>query len=151
MPRFPLMLLIFLGVPLAEIVLLIQVGGRIGAAVTVGIVIVTAVVGTALVRRQGIAVIARAQQAVAQGRVPARELADGVLILIAGAFLLTPGFLTDTVGFLLLLPPVRSLIRRGMLARLEAQIAARAMAGMGGGPASPTGPRASDTEIIDDE
>ena len=103
-------LIAFIGVPLIEIALFIQVGGFIGLWPTIAIVIVTAVTGTALIRRQGINTLQRAQQEMEEQRLPLRELFDGVCLLFAGALLLTPGFLTDAVGFALLVPPLRRLL-----------------------------------------
>ena len=103
MPLFLLLLV----VPLIEIVLFIEVGGAIGVWPTIGIVILTAVIGTFMLRRQGLAALRDVQSRLAAGDNPGRLLADGAMILIAGVLLLTPGFLTDTIGFLLLIPPVR--------------------------------------------
>ncbi|MFK7944855.1 MAG: FxsA family protein [Paracoccaceae bacterium] len=99
--------LILLAVPIIEIALFIELGGLIGTWPTVGIVILTALVGSIMLRRQGLAALANAQQRLAQGEAPGQLLADGVMIVFAGALLLTPGFFTDAVGFLLLIPGVR--------------------------------------------
>lgn len=107
----PLFLLVlFIAVPLVELGLLIQLGKYVGVLATIGIVIATAVIGTALLRRQGFAVLARASDAIQAGRAPVEPVVEGLFLLVAGAFLLTPGLLTDTVGFLLLVPPVRHAI-----------------------------------------
>ncbi len=103
-------LLAFIGVPLVEIALFIKVGGLIGLWPTIAIVIATAVAGTALIRRQGLNTLQRAQQEMDAQRLPVRELFDGICLIFAGAMLLTPGFLTDTVGFALLVPPLRTLL-----------------------------------------
>lgn len=103
---------LFLVVPLAEIWLLIEVGGLIGAGWTVVLVVLTAIVGAVLVRAQGMATLSRSQALLRQGELPALEMLEGVALLIAGALLLTPGFFTDTVGFGLLVPP----LRRGLIA-----------------------------------
>lgn len=87
--------------------MLVTVGGLIGAGWTIFLVVLTAVIGAALVRRQGISTFARSQNLLKQGKLPAVELLEGVALLIAGALLLTPGFFTDGVGFLLLVPPLR--------------------------------------------
>ncbi|MEL6767334.1 MAG: FxsA family protein [Pseudomonadota bacterium] len=102
-----LLFLALLLVPLIEIGLFIEVGGFIGLWPTIGIVILTAVIGTALLRAQGVATLRELQARLARGDDPGRTLAHGALILVAGAVLLTPGFFTDAVGFLLLIPPVR--------------------------------------------
>lgn len=105
-------LLAFVLVPIAEIALLIHVGGLIGTWETVGLVILTAVIGTALFRAQGMRVLMRAQDVMEQGGFPAKELFDGVCILVAGVLLLTPGFLTDALGLALLVPGLRDGIGR---------------------------------------
>ena len=102
-----LLLVLFLVVPLGEIYLLIEVGSIVGAAATIGLVVLTAVVGAALMRAQGLATVFRARSAMARGEVPALELMEGAVILVAGALLLTPGFITDTAGFLCLIPALR--------------------------------------------
>ena len=103
--------LLFLVVPFAELFILIQVGQAIGALETVAVLVVVSAVGAWLVKREGLGVLHRARQRVNAGAVPGRELVDGVLILFAGALLLTPGFLTDVAGVLLLVPPVRATVR----------------------------------------
>ena len=102
-----LLLILFLVVPLAEIYVLIEVGSEVGAVATVALVVLTAVVGAVLMRAQGLATLLRARAAMAKGEVPALEMLEGAVILIAGALLLTPGFLTDAAGFACLIPPVR--------------------------------------------
>ena len=104
---FPLIATIFLVVPIIEIYLLIQVGQVIGAGWTVLLVVLTAVIGVWLLRIQGLSTLTRAQQRLQENELPAREMLEGVALVIAGAFLLTPGFATDTLGFLLLFPPTR--------------------------------------------
>ena len=105
-------LLAFIGVPLIEIALFIEIGGLIGLWPTIAIVIATAVAGTALIRRQGLNTLQRAQQEMDARRLPVRELFDGICLLFAGALLLTPGFMTDAVGFALLVPSLRRLLGR---------------------------------------
>ncbi|HVE47634.1 MAG TPA: FxsA family protein [Acidimicrobiales bacterium] len=106
-----LLFLAFLVVPFLELFVILKVGGAIGALNTIGLLIVVSVVGAWLVKREGLSVLRRAQARVQSGGIPAKELVDGVLILFAGALLLTPGFLTDVVAVLLLLPPVRAGLR----------------------------------------
>ncbi len=108
----PLLLLLMLGVPLIEIGLFIEIGGRIGLLWTIAIVIVTALVGSALLRHQGLGALNAARSAMAEQRLPIEQVFDGFCLLIAGAFLLTPGFLTDFIGFLLFVPPVRAVLGR---------------------------------------
>ncbi len=110
--------LAFLAIPVIEILLFIEIGGLIGTWPTIAIVIVTAFLGAFLVRRQGVAVLRQIQSEMEAGRPPARQMAEGALILIAGAFLLTPGFFTDTVGFLLLVPQVRAAAVAGIARRM---------------------------------
>ena len=105
----PFLLLI---IPVMEIAVFIAVGNLIGLWPTLGLVVLTAVIGSVLLRRQGIGTLARIQAEMQAGRVPARELVDGVMILAAGILLLTPGLVTDTIGFLLFVPGVRGTIRR---------------------------------------
>lgn len=108
-----LLLALVVGVPLIELYLLIEVGSEIGALPTILLTLLTAAIGTWLVRMQGLGVLARVARSLAADELPALELMDGALLLVAGLFLLLPGFLTDALGFLLLVPPVRHrLIRR---------------------------------------
>ena len=117
MNPFTLLLALFLVVPLVEIYLLIQVGGIIGAIPTVALVVFTAVLGALLLRLQGLETLRRVQLAMMRGEVPAAEMLEGVVLLISGALLLTPGFFTDTLGFLGLVPSVRRWLVRAFLAR----------------------------------
>ena len=129
----PLLALAFIAVPLIEVALFVRVGGTIGLWPTLGVILATAVAGAALVRAQGVAVVARLRAALDEFGDPVEPAAHGALILLAGALLLTPGFFTDAVGFALLAPPVRAAI----LARLKARIlAARARAEPAGGAES---------------
>ncbi|MCB1786753.1 MAG: FxsA family protein [Gammaproteobacteria bacterium] len=115
-------LFIFVAAPLIELYLLIEVGSEIGALPTILLSIFTAVLGGALVRMQGLAVLFRAQAQMANREVPAFELLEGVLLVLAGLMLLLPGFVTDTLGFLLLLPSLRRwLILRWLAARVDLQ------------------------------
>jgi len=108
-----LLLALVIGVPLIELYLLIAVGSEIGALPTIVLTLLTAVIGTWLVRMQGLGVLTRVGRSMAADELPALDLMDGALLLVAGLFLLLPGFLTDALGFLLLVPPARQwLIRR---------------------------------------
>jgi UPF0716 protein FxsA len=111
--------LLFLVVPFVELYVLIQVGQEIGALPTIALLVLVSVVGAWLVKREGIGVLRRAQARVNAGEVPGVELIDGILIMLAGALLLTPGFVTDVAGILLLLPPVRAVLRRSVRGALE--------------------------------
>lgn len=99
--------LIVLIIPFAEIYFLLQVGGVIGAFPTIFLVVFTAALGSWLLKQQGFATLQRFQASLAQGTLPAYELIEGVLILLGGALLLTPGFITDIVGFMCLIPQLR--------------------------------------------
>ena len=107
-----LLLLAFLLVPLLELIVFIWVQDRIGLSVTLLVVVITAVVGAGLVRRQGLAVWSRFQSELLEGGLPARQIAHGAMVLVGGALLLTPGFLTDAIGFSLMVPVVREALRR---------------------------------------
>jgi UPF0716 protein FxsA len=109
-PNLAIFLLLFVGTPLVELYLLIQVGSQIGALPTIGLTLLTAVIGGVLVRLQGLSVLGRVRASLDRGDVPALEMLDGALLLIAGFLLLLPGFVTDAVGFLLLVPVVRRLV-----------------------------------------
>lgn len=108
----------FLAVPLFEIYLLLTVGGWIGVLPTVVLVVLTAVIGVALIRVQGVGTLFRLQEKLRRGEPPAEEILTGAALLLAGAFLLTPGFFTDTLGFLLLTPAVRRVLLVWALGRL---------------------------------
>jgi len=111
--------LLFLFVPLAELYLLIQVGRVIGAAATILLVILTAAAGAALARAEGLRTLAAIQESLVAGRPPTDELIEGAMILVAGLALLTPGFLTDALGLLILFSPPRRPIRRWLVAQLR--------------------------------
>ena len=107
MKFFHLLFLLFITVPIAEIYLLLEVGGIIGAIPTIGLVVLTAAAGAALVRAQGFSTIAQVRRSMEAGEVPAVAIIEGIFLLVAGALLLTPGFLTDAIGFGCLVPPLR--------------------------------------------
>lgn len=113
-----LLFVVFLVVPILELVVIIQVGQAIGAWNTVGLLLLVSIVGAWLVKREGISVVRRFRRQLEAGSIPGKELVDGVLILFAGALLVAPGFLTDILGILLLLPPVRAVIRAGLMRRV---------------------------------
>ena len=120
---FVKLLLVFTTIPLLEIVLFIEIGSRIGTLMTLLIVAITAILGAALAHREGLKAWWRIQDKLYQGEIPDDELLDGLLILVAGAMLLTPGFLTDAIGFLLLYPgtrqPVKSWLRHKFSQRYQ--------------------------------
>lgn len=116
------LLLIFILVPMAELAVLIKVGGAIGVLPTFGLIFLTAIIGVSLLRAQGLATLMRAGERMQQGALPAQELAEGFLLALAGALLLTPGFLTDAFGFSLLLPGARGVMAQSLLKRFKPQM-----------------------------
>ncbi|HDK37992.1 MAG TPA: FxsA family protein [Thiolapillus brandeum] len=129
-------LLLLVGAPLMELYVLIEVGSEIGALTTILLSIFTALLGAALVRMQGISVLMRVQQTLARGEAPALEMLEGAMLMVSGVMLLFPGFITDVMGFLILIPPLRQKFILAMLQR--------------SGTLSPMGPDtgpASDVEI----
>ena len=139
----PVFLIAFIVIPIVEMVILIEVGAVIGALATVGLVLLTAVIGAAMLRQQGASTLLRANQRMQSGELPAQEMAEGILLAVGGALLLTPGFLTDAFGFACLIP----FTRRWMAARLMNRMVVSGnvyMGGsMGGGPTGQGGPRGS--------
>jgi UPF0716 protein FxsA len=112
-----LALLIFILIPVIEIWLLITVGSEIGAFPTIGLIILTAVVGVMMIRWQGLSTLMRAHQRLHMGELPAREMIEGLLLALAGVLLLIPGFATDAIGFVCLVPPMRHWLADRWLAR----------------------------------
>src|SRR5215216_6584819 len=112
------LLVIFIVVPLAELYVIFKVGEAIGVPLTILLLAADSVIGSLLLKSQGRAVWRRFNETMAAGRVPHRELIDGVLVIFGGAFLITPGFLTDIVGLMLLLPPTRAIVRRMLVRRM---------------------------------
>jgi UPF0716 protein FxsA len=140
-----LLVLVFIVLPIAELYVIIKVGGAIGVLPTIALLILDSFLGAALLRSQGRAAWRRFNQALAEGRVPAREVFDGAMIILGGAFLLTPGFITDVIGVLLLLPPTRALFRRTVagMARRRATFTVRTVQwGQHRAPGPPYGRRA---------
>lgn len=114
-----LFLLLFVGIPLFELYFLIEVGAEIGAVPTIGLTVFTALLGGVLVRMQGFSTALRVREAIERGEVPAVEMLEAVLLLIAGVLLLLPGFFTDAFGFLCLIPPVRRVMILTFLRRAK--------------------------------
>jgi UPF0716 protein FxsA len=113
------LILIFVAVPLLELYVIIQVvGPAIGAPLTIALLAADSLAGAWLMKSQGRAVWMRFNQTMRAGQIPHREIVDGVLVIFGGAFLITPGFITDILGFILLIPPTRALVRRAVIARL---------------------------------
>lgn len=117
-----ILLLLFLSIPLVEIYFLILVGEAIGAIPTVFMVVFTAVLGAMLLRVQGLSTLRRVQAASARGEVPALEMLEGMMLMVGGVLLLTPGFFTDAIGFICLLPPLRQALIRYWIKRFGTKI-----------------------------
>lgn len=141
--------LLFIVIPLLELAVLIQVGQVVGLPATILLVLATGVAGAALARREGLRTLTALQGELARGALPGQSLMDGLAILVGGAFLLTPGILTDVAGFLLLLPPTRRWVQRRVRKRIERgleegtiRVMSAGPAGFGGwaGPAGASGP-----------
>jgi UPF0716 protein FxsA len=128
-----LLILLFILVPIAELAVIIQIGQWIGVLWTVVLLIADSILGSLLMRHQGRATWRRFQAAIAEGRLPARETIDGALVIFGGALLVTPGFISDILGLLCLLPPTRAVLRRVLVARF----ADRMTRGMTSGPSAP--------------
>ncbi|MGB0504820.1 MAG: FxsA family protein [Pikeienuella sp.] len=127
-------ILALIAVPVIEIALFIELGGLIGTWPTVGMIILTAIIGGILLRQQGFSALQRMQNAMAQGGDPRGPMAHGAMILIAGLLMLTPGFFTDTIGFLLLTPPVRAAVIAWAGPRLAARVVSAHQQQQAGGP-----------------
>lgn len=119
---FRFLLLAFIIVPIAELYVIIQVGSAIGGWETIGLLVLDSVIGAWLVRREGFSILAKVQVSLANGELPTNALIDGLLVLVAGALMLTPGFLTDGLGLVLLLPPTRAIVRTGLKKRFAGRI-----------------------------
>jgi UPF0716 protein FxsA len=121
----PVFAVLFILLPLAELAVIIAVGKSIGVLATLLLLLVFSLAGAWLAKREGLAAWRRFQFAMAEGRAPTREVADGAMVLLAGALLLVPGFLTDVLGLLLLLPGVRAVARRLVPALARRRVARR--------------------------
>lgn len=115
---FPILLLAFIFVPIIEIGLFIQVGGFLGLWPTITLVLITAFVGASLVRSQGIQTLMSVQGRLEQGEIPAQQIFEGVMLAVAGVLLLTPGFMTDALGMLVLLPAPRAAIAKYLMSKM---------------------------------
>lgn len=116
---FPILVILFICVPIIEIALFIQVGGLIGLWPTIAIVLLTAFVGASLVRSQGIQTLMSVQSRLQQGELPAQQIIEGVMLAVAGVLLLTPGFMTDALGMLVLLPAPRAWLAKQAMQRVK--------------------------------
>jgi UPF0716 protein FxsA len=147
---FARLLLFFIGVPLIELYLFLAIGSRIGILPTVATVIITGFIGAWLTKQQGLRTLSRYQQALAEGRLPHEEVIEGLMILVAGAVLLTPGFLTDAIGFALLVPPIRAVVRERLSGYLKGRVTV-AGAAMEDPLQRPVSTRRSDPSVIEIE
>src|SRR3954449_11884035 len=118
-----LLILVFIVVPIAELYVIFKIGDAIGWAPTLALLVIDSLLGSWLMRSQGRTVWNRFQQTMEAGRIPHREVFDGVLVIFGGAFLITPGFLTDIIGVILLVPPTRAFVRRLLVRRLGRGVA----------------------------
>ncbi len=151
-------MLIFLVVPLAELAVLIQVGRVIGAWWTILLLLADSILGAWLIKREGRRALEALRTRIEQGRLPARELADGALVVLGGALLLSPGFVTDVLGILLVLPLTRPLFRRVAMGYAESRMKRPGMdatwrppSGPGPDATRPGGPTVVRGEVIDEE
>ena len=112
----------FLAVPIVEIYLIVEVARYAGILNTVALLVLVSVAGAWMVRREGLGILRRAQDELATGRVPGRQVVDGLLVLVAGALMLTPGFATDALGLALLFPPSRIAVREVLIRRFARRV-----------------------------
>jgi UPF0716 protein FxsA len=118
----PVLALLFIVVPILELAVIVQAGQTFGIAPTLAVLVFMSVAGAWLMKREGLGVVRRVQEQLDVGRVPAREVVDGFLILLGGALMLTPGFLSDILGMALLIPPVRAVVRRVVARRMQVRV-----------------------------
>ncbi|MEP3244022.1 MAG: FxsA family protein [Sneathiella sp.] len=134
-----LFLAVLIGIPVLEIFVFVELGGEIGALNTIILTVLTAAVGMILLRIQGLSVLTSAQTTLNKGGAPVNEILNGILLAVAGLFLLIPGFVTDGIGFLLFLPPLRALVAAWLGSRIN----------ISGHPGHRPGSRSQGTTIID--
>ncbi len=140
------LLLLFILVPAVELALLIEIGGHIGTLATLGIIAGTGILGAALARHQGLGILKTIRQEMNAGRLPATSMIDGIMVLLAGAVLMTPGILTDALGFLILIPLTRKWIRDALWNWLKnaiqtGRVQVNVSVGAHGNPPPPQDPR----------
>ena len=123
MPIFSFLFLIFLTIPVLEIYLLIKVGSVIGPGYTILLVLATAILGAYLLRNQSLSIFARAQQSLINHEMPAMEMMEGLILLLTAALLLTPGFFTDVIGFLCLIPMIRQFLVKKLISKFTILLA----------------------------
>ena len=154
---FGRLLLLFILTPLIELWLLMLVSEQLGPATTIWLVLLTGFVGASLARRQGLQTWLAIQRETQQGKMPAASLVDAMMIFVAGVLLITPGMMTDVVGFSLLVPPVRAFLRKRFQNSIKVQAAASVQGFGAGFPGTPPGPAgdeqkpASADDVIDVE
>ena len=137
-------LVLFIVVPVIEIYLLIQVGSLIGAIPTILLILATAMIGATLLRQQGLSTLSRFQKNLSSGALPAQELIEGILLAVGGALLMTPGFVTDAMGFFCLIPPTRKTLAMYIMKRSAVQM----QAGTGGFSQSQQGAGSSRQDTV---
>jgi UPF0716 protein FxsA len=160
---FIVLLVALLGIPVAEIFFIIRVARDLGVLETIGLLVAVSVVGAWLVRRSGLGVLRQIQERLGRGEIPGKELVDGLLILVGGLLMLTPGFLTDAVGLVLLIPPTRLALRALLVRRYSKRLrisgwsagqgffggfAGGGFGGFGSGSGSGTGPHRGDVRDV---
>ena len=160
---FVVLLLALLGIPVAEIFFIIRVTRDLGVPETIGLLVAVSIAGAWLVRRSGLGVLRQIQERLARGEIPGKELVDGLLILVGGVLMLTPGFLTDAVGLLLLVPPTRLALRALLIRRYSKRLRVAGwtagqgffggfpgggFGGFGSGPGAGTGPGRGDVRDV---
>ena len=136
-----MLILLLVSVPLLELYVIVQVAGGLGAGQTIVLLLVVSVVGAWMVRRSGLGVLNQIRTRLSQGEIPGNELVDGLLIMLAGALMLTPGFITDAVGLLLLFPPTRIGVRSVLVRRYSKRITVAGWPPGSGGSGGPGGTR----------
>ena len=146
-----LLLLAFVVVPIVEIYVIVQVGEALGVVPTLVLLVLDAVVGTWLFRREGRRAWRALQQAIGAHRVPTKEVADGALIVVGGALMLAPGFVTDAVGLLCVLPPTRAVLRRALAGWVGRRLVVAGRPTGRGRPGARSGPDVIDGEVVDED
>lgn len=128
-PMLPLLVLLFVLVPIVELYVIVQVAHALGVLDTLALLLVISVLGGWLAKREGLGVLRRIQGQMASGQVPTNALVDGAILLVAGVLMLTPGFVTDAFGLVLLLPPTRAAVRRLLIGRFRRKVSLGATTG----------------------
>lgn len=145
-----LLVLLFIVAPLAELAVIVQVAATIGVLNTVGLLLAVSIVGAWLAKQQGLATLRRIQAAINRGQTPDREVADGALILLAGALMIAPGFISDVLALALLAPPVRAVVRVTLLRSLSRRGPIRVTGGRRRGRGAPATDEVWDVESWED-